>query len=129
VDYSAGAVESLWSIDQYFEFVLVLMLSTGLAFQVSAVGLLQREGIKMRCRSVLGRTVLGKGRARGKHGSGRAIDLLSHQTAIRKACRGYLIVLLSHALPPGPRAHTFPLCLPALSLLPRCRSSRSCWAS
>ena len=27
-------VESLWSIDQYFEFVLVLMLSTGLAFQV-----------------------------------------------------------------------------------------------
>jgi hypothetical protein len=30
-----GAVESLWSIDQYFEFVLVLMLSTGLAFQVS----------------------------------------------------------------------------------------------
>jgi hypothetical protein len=34
VDYSSGAVESLWSIDQYFEFVLVLMLSTGLAFQV-----------------------------------------------------------------------------------------------
>ena len=27
-------MESLWSIDQYFEFVLVLMLSTGLAFQV-----------------------------------------------------------------------------------------------
>jgi sec-independent protein translocase protein TatC len=34
VSYADGAVESLWSIDQYFEFVLVLMLSTGLAFQV-----------------------------------------------------------------------------------------------
>jgi sec-independent protein translocase protein TatC len=33
VDYADGAVESLWSIDQYFEFVLVLMLSTGLSFQ------------------------------------------------------------------------------------------------
>ena len=34
VNYADGAVESLWSIDQYFEFVLVLMFSTGLAFQV-----------------------------------------------------------------------------------------------
>ena len=34
VNYAEEAVESLWSIDQYFEFVLVLMLSTGLAFQV-----------------------------------------------------------------------------------------------
>lgn len=34
VSYAEGAVESLWSIDQYFEFVLVLMFSTGLAFQV-----------------------------------------------------------------------------------------------
>ena len=34
VTYADGAVESLWSIDQYFEFVLVLMLSTGLSFQV-----------------------------------------------------------------------------------------------
>lgn len=34
VEYADGAVESLWSIDQYFEFVLVLMLSTGLSFQV-----------------------------------------------------------------------------------------------
>jgi Tat protein translocase TatC len=33
VAYADGAVESFWSIDQYFEFVLVLMLSTGLAFQ------------------------------------------------------------------------------------------------
>ena len=36
VNYADGAVESLWSIDQYFEFVLVLMLSTGLSFQVRA---------------------------------------------------------------------------------------------
>ena len=35
VSYAEGAVESLWSIDQYFEFILVLMLSTGLAFQVA----------------------------------------------------------------------------------------------
>eukprot|EP00667_Euglena_gracilis_P006379 EG_transcript_6434 len=40
VSYGADAVESLWSIDQYFEFVLVLMLSTGLAFQVPVVQVL-----------------------------------------------------------------------------------------
>lgn len=34
VTYAEGVVESLWSIDQYFEFVLVLMFSTGLSFQV-----------------------------------------------------------------------------------------------
>ena len=34
VDYADGAVESLWSIDQYFQFVLVLLMSTGLSFQV-----------------------------------------------------------------------------------------------
>ncbi|KAK8914228.1 hypothetical protein KSP39_PZI023424 [Platanthera zijinensis] len=33
VSYAEGAVESIWSIDQYFEFVLVLMFSTGLSFQ------------------------------------------------------------------------------------------------
>uniref|UniRef100_J3L0A3 Sec-independent protein translocase protein TATC, chloroplastic n=1 Tax=Oryza brachyantha TaxID=4533 RepID=J3L0A3_ORYBR len=33
VNYAEGAVESLWSIDQYFEFVLVLLFSTGLSFQ------------------------------------------------------------------------------------------------
>lgn len=37
VSYADGAVESIWSIDQYFEFVLVLMFSTGLAFQVNSV--------------------------------------------------------------------------------------------
>merc|ERR1712151_440045 len=37
VSYANGAVESLWSIDQYFEFILVLMLSTGLSFQLPIV--------------------------------------------------------------------------------------------
>lgn len=36
VNYAEGVVESLWSIDQYFEFVLVLMFSTGLSFQVKS---------------------------------------------------------------------------------------------
>ncbi|KAJ0985738.1 hypothetical protein J5N97_004094 [Dioscorea zingiberensis] len=40
VNYAAGAVESLWSIDQYFEFILVLMFSTGLSFQVPIIQLL-----------------------------------------------------------------------------------------
>ena len=40
VSYADQAVESLWSIDQYFEFVLVLMLSTGLAFQVPVIQML-----------------------------------------------------------------------------------------
>lgn len=38
--YAEGAVESLWSIDQYFEFVLVLMFSTGLSFQVPVIQIL-----------------------------------------------------------------------------------------
>ena len=37
VSYADGAVESLWSIDQYFEFVLTLMLSTGLSFQIPVI--------------------------------------------------------------------------------------------
>ena len=37
ISYADGAVESLWSIDQYFEFVLVLLFSTGLSFQVPVV--------------------------------------------------------------------------------------------
>ncbi|KAL4385172.1 hypothetical protein GQ457_15G003320 [Hibiscus cannabinus] len=37
VTYAEGVVESLWSIDQYFEFVLVLLFSTGLSFQVPVI--------------------------------------------------------------------------------------------
>lgn len=40
VSYAEGVVESLWSIDQYFEFVLVLMFSTGLSFQVGPLSYL-----------------------------------------------------------------------------------------
>ena len=37
VTYGADVVEQLWSIDKYFEFVLLLMFSTGLAFQIPIV--------------------------------------------------------------------------------------------
>lgn len=37
VSYGADVVEQLWSIDKYFEFVLLLMFSTGLAFQIPIV--------------------------------------------------------------------------------------------
>ncbi|KAJ7538022.1 hypothetical protein O6H91_11G031400 [Diphasiastrum complanatum] len=40
VSYAEGVVESFWSIDQYFEFILVLLFSTGLAFQVPVIQLL-----------------------------------------------------------------------------------------
>ena len=34
INYGADVVEQLWSIDRYFEFILLLLFSTGLAFQV-----------------------------------------------------------------------------------------------
>ncbi|MER3434100.1 MAG: twin-arginine translocase subunit TatC [Leptolyngbya sp. ERB_1_1] len=37
ISYGAEVVEQAWSIDRYFEFVLLLMFSTGLAFQVPVV--------------------------------------------------------------------------------------------
>lgn len=37
INYGADVVEQLWSIDRYFEFVLLLMFSTGLAFQIPVV--------------------------------------------------------------------------------------------
>ncbi|KAK9676278.1 hypothetical protein RND81_11G066300 [Saponaria officinalis] len=40
VTYAEGVVESIWSIDQYFEFVLILMFSTGLSFQIPVIQLL-----------------------------------------------------------------------------------------
>ncbi|NEO99137.1 MAG: twin-arginine translocase subunit TatC [Symploca sp. SIO2E9] len=40
INYGADVVEQLWSIDKYFEFVLLLMFSTGLAFQVPIIQLL-----------------------------------------------------------------------------------------
>ncbi len=37
ITYGADVVEQLWSIDRYFEFVLLLMFSTGLAFQIPII--------------------------------------------------------------------------------------------
>ncbi len=37
ISYGADVVEQAWSIDRYFEFVLLLMFSTGLAFQVPVI--------------------------------------------------------------------------------------------
>jgi sec-independent protein translocase protein TatC len=40
VSYGADVVEQLWSIDRYFEFVLILLLATGLLFQVPVLQIL-----------------------------------------------------------------------------------------
>lgn len=40
VTYGADVVEQAWSIDRYFEFILLLLFSTGLAFQIPVVQLL-----------------------------------------------------------------------------------------
>lgn len=37
ISYGADVVEQMWSIDRYFEFVLLLLFSTGLAFQVPVI--------------------------------------------------------------------------------------------
>lgn len=40
LSYSAEVLEPFWSFDQYFEFILVLFYSTGLAFQIPIVQIL-----------------------------------------------------------------------------------------
>lgn len=40
INYGEGVVEQLWSIDRYFEFVLLLLFSTGLAFQIPVIQVL-----------------------------------------------------------------------------------------
>ena len=40
ISYGADVVEQIWSIDKYFEFVLLLLFSTGLAFQIPIIQLL-----------------------------------------------------------------------------------------
>jgi sec-independent protein translocase protein TatC len=37
INYGADVVEQSWSIDKYFEFILLLMFSTGLAFQIPII--------------------------------------------------------------------------------------------
>jgi sec-independent protein translocase protein TatC len=67
ISYGADVVEQLWSIDKYFEFVLLLMFSTGLAFQIpiiqlllSFLGIVSSEQMLSGWRVViLGATILG----------------------------------------------------------------------
>ncbi|HEY9693843.1 MAG TPA: twin-arginine translocase subunit TatC [Oculatellaceae cyanobacterium] len=40
ISYGEGVVEQMWSIDRYFEFVLLLLFSTGLAFQIPIIQIL-----------------------------------------------------------------------------------------
>ena len=40
INYGGNVVEQSWSIDRYFEFVLLLMFSTGLAFQIPIIQLI-----------------------------------------------------------------------------------------
>lgn len=40
INYGADVVEQIWSIDRYFEFVLLLLFSTGLAFQIPIIQVL-----------------------------------------------------------------------------------------
>ena len=40
INYGSGVVDQLWSIDKYFEFVLLLLFSTGLAFQIPVIQVL-----------------------------------------------------------------------------------------
>ncbi|QIZ71090.1 twin-arginine translocase subunit TatC [Oxynema aestuarii] len=39
-NYGAGVVDQMWSIERYFEFVLLLLFSTGIAFQIPVIQLL-----------------------------------------------------------------------------------------
>lgn len=40
INYGGDVVEQSWSIDRYFEFVLLLLFSTGLAFQIPVIQIL-----------------------------------------------------------------------------------------
>lgn len=67
ITYGSDVVEQLWSIDRYFEFVLLLLFSTGLAFQIpilqlilSFLGIVSSEQMLSGWRYiVLGSAVLG----------------------------------------------------------------------
>lgn len=67
ISYGGDVVEQFWSIDRYFEFVLLLLFSTGLAFQIPVIqALLAMTGIVNSTRMlaswryvVLGAVILG----------------------------------------------------------------------
>jgi sec-independent protein translocase protein TatC len=40
INYGADVVEQQWSIDRYFEFILLLLFSTGIAFQIPVIQLI-----------------------------------------------------------------------------------------
>jgi sec-independent protein translocase protein TatC len=40
INYGAEVVEQIWSIDRYFEFILLLMFSVGIAFQIPIIQLI-----------------------------------------------------------------------------------------
>ena len=54
VSYGADVVEPLWSIERYLDFVLLLMLATGLAFQLPVLQLLLGVLGLVRWRTMLG---------------------------------------------------------------------------
>jgi sec-independent protein translocase protein TatC len=53
VGYGADVVEPLWSIERYMDFVLLLMLATGLAFQLPVLQLLLGSLGLLRARTML----------------------------------------------------------------------------
>ncbi|WP_267383141.1 twin-arginine translocase subunit TatC [Cyanobacterium sp. uoEpiScrs1] len=67
ISYGAGIVAQSWSIDRYFEFILLLMFSTGLAFQIPIIqltlgflGIISSKAMLKRWRViVLGSVILG----------------------------------------------------------------------
>ena len=55
ISYGGDVVEQFWSIDRYFEFVLLLLFSTGLAFQIPVIqALLAMTGIVTSSRMLAG---------------------------------------------------------------------------
>ena len=55
ISYGGDVVEQFWSIDRYFEFVLLLLFSTGLAFQIPVIqALLAMTGIVNSARMLAG---------------------------------------------------------------------------
>ena len=67
INYGSGVVDQMWSIDRYFEFVLLLLFCTGVAFQIPVIqALLGLLGIVSSARMlsgwryvILGAAVLG----------------------------------------------------------------------
>ena len=67
LNYSDDVIEPFWSFDEYFEFILVLFYSTGLAFQIPVIqiilGLLKIFTVQQMLKAwryvILGSTIVG----------------------------------------------------------------------